>query len=113
MQWVMGIAIVLVFISILLAQGCVNVSTHTVVGPGTTEQEGYSKSADTQTASDVSNEIASRISGIDKSSQEITKNLDKQNQMLKQSRERDRAIDVNNPGLDKNKRKKIYKRDQK
>jgi len=91
--------------------GCVEIATHVVVRPGETAQAGYVESEDTQSASDVSNEVASRISGIDKSNQEITKNLDKQNQMIKQSRDRDFMRDKNNPQVDKDLRKQIYKRE--
>lgn len=94
--------------------GCVDVSTHMIVGPGTTDETGgYTKTQDTQTASDVNNEVASRISGIDKSNQEITKNLDKQTKMLKENRERDYVKDKSDPHLPKEKRKKLYKRDVK
>jgi len=92
--------------------GCVNVATHQAVDRGVTEQEGYSKSEDSQASSDISNEVASRISGIDKSNQEITKNLDKQSKMLKQTRDRDYEKDKLDPAIPREHREKLYKRDQ-
>ena len=93
MKLVISLAIMLV--------SCTNIAVHQITGRGDTGQGGYEKSSDTQSQSDVSTDMASRISGIDKSNQEITKNLDKQNQMLKTSRERDRAVDINKRDADK------------
>jgi len=105
------LALVIVFMLVIL-YGCVNVSVHQAVDDGRTKEAGYTRSSDSQTASDTTTEMQSRISGIDKSNQEITKNLDKQTDMMKQSRERDHAIDQASPNVPKDLRKKIYKREQ-
>lgn len=99
-------------IFVLLIIGCVNIATHVAIGEGETDQGGYSKSEDTQFASDVSNEVASRISGIDRSNQEITESMNKTTEMLKQSRDRDFAIDKASPNVPKETRNKLYKRNK-
>ena len=101
-----------VLILCLLVLGCINISNHLATGGGETTQEGYSKSEDTQSASDTTTELQSKVSGIDASQNELTETINKQTEMLKDTRERDRAIDINNPELDKEERKKIYKRDR-
>jgi len=108
-MWILLIILVLIG----CVQATINVSSGTGehdVGPD--DEASWKFSKDTQSASDVNNSLSSRVSGIDKSNQEITKNLNKQTEVMKQSRERDRAIDVNNPVLDKSERNKIYKRDR-
>ena len=95
----------------LVQISCLNISQHVAVNKGETGQGGYDKSEDTQSASDTTTELQSRISGIDKSNQEITKNLNKQTEMMKNSRERDFQVDKSSPDVPKETRKKIYKRD--
>ena len=101
----------------LLLVGCATVNVNVSSGTGRHElgpddATSWESSKDSQSASDTTTELQSKISGIDRSQNEITKNLDKQTDMMKQSRERDHAIDKASPDVPKEVRKTIYKRDK-
>jgi len=110
-------AIAGILIVCLLIVGCMNATINVSSGTGRHElgpddATSWESSKDSQSASDVSTELQSKVSGIDASQNELTETINKQTEMLKDTRERDRAIDINNPELDKEERKKIYKRDR-
>ena len=94
--------------------GCANSSVHVVIGDdGVTGQGGYEKSADSQENIDSIREMSSKISGIDKSQNEIKRSVDKTSTTQQQMRERDYKKDTLDPDIPKEDRQKIYKRDQK
>ena len=66
----------------LLMLGCVTVSTHQAVDRGVTKEEGDSKSEDSQHSTDSIQELSSKISGIDKSQNEIKRSVDKYSETI-------------------------------
>jgi len=98
----------------LLIVGCVQATINVSSGTGTHElgpdkDSRWESSEDTQESTDSINELSSRISGIDKSNQEIQKDIHKTSETQQQQVQRDEAIDRLNPKLPKDQRRKLYK----
>jgi len=113
-------AIAGILIVCLLLVGCVSNTVNMSVGEGghtlgpkTDKKSRWESSKDSQENTDSIKEMSSKISGIDKSQNEIKRSVDKTSTSQQQMQTRDEAIDKLNPNLPKETRKKIYKRDQK
>ena len=98
----------------LLIVGCVHATINLSSGTGThklgpDKDSRWESSEDTQESTDSINELSSRISGIDKSNQEIQKDIHKTSETQQQQMKRDEPIDRLNLGLPKAQRKTLYK----
>ena len=97
-------------IGVTLVTGCSTVNVSQGWGKhGPDKDTKWESSEDTQESTDSINELSSRISGIDKSNQEIQKDIHKTSETQQQQVQRDEAIDKLNPKLPKDQRKKLYK----
>ena len=108
-------AIAGLFILDLLIVGCVQATINVSSGTGTHElgpdkDSRWVSSKDTQESTDSINELSSKISGIDKSNQEIQKDIHKTSETQQQQQmKRDEQIGRLNPRLPKAQRKTLYK----
>jgi len=98
----------------LLIVGCVQATINVSSGTGTHElgpdkDSRWVSSKDTQESTDSINELSSKISGIDKSNQEIQKDIHKTSETQQQQMKLDEQIDRHNLGLPKAQRKTLYK----
>ena len=93
----------------LLMLGCVTVSTHQAVDRGVTKEEGDSKSEDSQQSTDSIQELSHKISGIDKSQNEIQRTVNKTSETQQDMRDRDEVKDRLDPKIPKEQRKTLYK----
>ena len=102
-----------IFLCLLLV-GCVENVINMSSGTGThdlgpVDETKWDSSKESQQSTDSINELSSRISGIDKSNQEIKKNIDKTSETQQMQQKRNEAIDRVNPNLPKDERRKLYK----
>jgi len=98
----------------LLIVGCVQATINVSSGTGTHElgpdkDSRWVSSKDTQESTDSINELSSKISGIDKSNQEIQKDIHKTSETQQQQMKRDGPIDRLNLVNPKAQRKTLYK----
>lgn len=77
------------------------------LGPEDTAK--WESSKDSQSSSDSIKELSSKISGVDKSQNEIKRSIDKTSQTQQQMEERNEVVDRLNKGLPKHQRRQIYK----
>ena len=97
----------------LLIVGCVHATINLSSGTGTHElgpdkDSRWESSKDTQTTSNTSTELRSKISGIDKSQNDIKETVNKTSETQQQMK-RDEQIDKLKPRLPKAQRKTLYK----
>jgi len=98
----------------LLIVGCVQATINLSSGTGTHElgpdkDSRWESSEDTQESTESINELSSRISGIDKSNQEIQKDIHKTSEIQQQQMKRDEQIDRLNPRIPKDVRRNLHK----
>ena len=98
----------------LLIVGCVQATINVSSGTGTHElgpdkDSRWASSKDTQESTDNINELSSRISGIDKSNQEIQKDIHKTSETQQQQMKRNEQIDRLNPRFPKQVRRNLHK----
>ena len=100
----------------LLLVGCVSNTVNMSVGDGghtlgpkTDKKSKWESSKDSQENTDSIKEMSSKISGIDKSQNEIKRSVDKTSTSQQQMQTRDEAIDKLNPNLPKEQRQLIHK----
>jgi len=79
---------------------------------GPDKQSKWESSKDSQESTDAITEMSSKISGIDKSQNEIKRSVDKTSQTQQQQIERDETIDRLNKKLPKHQRRQMYKKDK-
>ena len=103
------------FILALLIVGCVQATINVSSGTGTHElgpdkDSRWESSADTQESTDSINELSSKISGIDKSNQEIQKDIHKTSETQQQQQmKRNEQIDILNSRFPKQVRRNLHK----
>ena len=98
----------------LLIIGCVQNHINVSSGTGTHElgpddANSWQSSKDSQQSTDSINRLESKISGIDKSQNEIQETVNKTSQTQQDMRLRDETKDRNDPNLPRDTRKILYK----
>jgi hypothetical protein len=76
---------------------------------GPEEESAFTTSKDSQSSTDSIQELSSKISGIDKSQNEMTKTIQKTSETTQDMQDRDEAKDRLDPTLPKAQRQLLYK----
>ena len=99
----------------LLLVGCVSNTVNMSVGEGghtlgpkTDKKSQWESSKDSQENTDAITEMSNRVSGIDKSTQKLHKDIKKTSQTQQDIKKRNEAVDRVNPELPRETRKSIY-----